>query len=986
LPPHPPRPIDATLTVTKAARLLGVHPNTVRAWSDAGRLRYYRINPRGDRRYRLTDLQRFLAAAAKGPADGRPGQPATLPRRLEALPAGPIALRGGPAGPVGALAESPDADEATEPDHEVVAGLAALAAEAAAAREPASVDELLTRAARVVLDGFGLALAVTWRVEADRLVPVGPAGPAAGRLIARAARGGTLGRAINAAQTATQPADGAPAPLTPIALLDPAPADPVVPGLGPELAVAVPAHDRVWGVLLLAGPAAVAAETVAPLAARMIGSLLELADASARHARLLHRADALRRVAGDLLGRLDLDQIVATAVDHALVLFGADRGAVHLRRSDGSSAPVAARRLSSSWLGHPALLGPGSLPAAALAERRPVAAIGFRDDPRAVSIRAAVVQEGFDTLCAAPLFVGPELIGMLTIHHDRRHHWSEEELDAFATFAAATSVAIRTARNYSQMATWAAQLQSIQQLGARLNRLTSVGEIGLAIANELRQLIDYHNVRVYRQYGDELIPVAMQGQVGEYVDETPEQLKVRVGEGITGWVALHKLPQSLPDAAKDPRANTIPGTEDDLDESMLLAPMVFEDQVIGVLVLSKLGLRQFSEDDLRLLVIYASFAAQAMANADATELLRRQSEALERQVRSQRVLLQITESILTTLDARAVLDQIADRLEALVGYDNISIEVYDRAARILRPLTARGANAEDYLQEWEVGETGVATWVIEHNEPVLIVDQFDDPRVQHFPTIGPVHGGLIVVPLRGRDGVTGVLTVERLGEGNTFTDDEFELIKLFAAQVSIALQNAEIHSAVEIRARTDDLTGLLNHGTFRDRLAGSVARDEPFGLVMIDLDDFKQVNDALGHQAGDRLLSEIARAIVAASRDTDQVFRYGGDEFAILLPGAEAEAAAGVAERVRAAVHAVGAPGTRWSTEGMGVSASFGVATYPEDGATADEVLLAADRACFVAKRKGAGLIATADEGLALAAEFSLQEPTPVDPPTVATA
>ena len=112
-----------------------------------------------------------------------------------------------------------------------------------------------------------------------------------------------------------------------------------------------------------------------------------------------------------------------------------------------------------------------------------------------------------------------------------------------------------------------------------------------------------------------------------------------MGQGITGWVAEHRIAQNLPNAAADPRANTIPGTEEDLDESMLLAPMMFEDEVLGVLVLSKLGLDQFSDDDLRLLVIYASFAAQAMANADTTERLRAQSTALERQLRSQRELL-----------------------------------------------------------------------------------------------------------------------------------------------------------------------------------------------------------------------------------------------------------------------------------------------------------------------------------------------------------
>ena len=533
-----------------------------------------------------------------------------------------------------------------------------------------------------------------------------------------------------------------------------------------------------------------------------------------------------------------------------------------------------------------------------------------------------------------------------------------------------------------RMATWAAQLQSIQQLGNRLNRLTTEAEIGLAIAKELHELIDYHNVRVYRIVGDDLVPVAFQGQVGEYVDETPEQLRIGVGVGITGWVAARGVAQYLPDAASDPRAETIPGTEDDLDESMLLAPMLFDDQVIGVLVLSKLGLDRFSEDDLRLLEIYASFAAQAFVNADSTQLLRERSAALERQLRNQRELLQITESILTTLDPVGVLDKITDRLGNLVSYDNISIEVYDRRANVLTPLTARGVNAEDYLQPWEPGETGVATWVLQHNEPQLVTDELADPRVLQFDSTGPVDGSLIVVPLRGREGVSGVLTLERLGRDDRFNEEEFELVKLFAAQVSIALNNAEIHRAVEIRARSDDLTGLLNHGTFQEFLVQAVREADPFSLIMLDLDDFRTINNELGHPAGDRLLQAIADALLHAGRDADHVFRYGGDEFTILLPRTDGSGALRVADRARDAVRRV-AEQPIWTASGSIVSASIGVATFPVDGATPEEVLLAADRACFVAKRTGNGRIATAAEGLELAAEVSLQEPTPVDPPTV---
>jgi diguanylate cyclase (GGDEF)-like protein/excisionase family DNA binding protein len=966
----PTRPIDATLSVTKAARLLGVHPNTVRAWSDAGRLRYYRINPRGDRRYRLGDLQRFLSAAENTP-DPATGQhaPASAPARRGTGPAER------PTDGVMTAAAS-DRDRVRRR-----ADLSTIAALGRIASDPETLDEVLREAANVIRQRGAFRSTAIYELRGERFTP--RAAAPANRLPDLPRSYGALGAAIDQASSGEpMPVDGdgyggfgdAPSGLR-------------------EVAIAIPGSERPWGVLvLLAEPREDGSALDPDLLIEVAGAVGSIVDAARRAdevAHQLHRADALLRVASDIGSRLDLDRTLAGLVEHAMVLFNGDRAAVFLRGPDGRTTAEVSRGLSQRYLQSVVDFPSRSLPALAAAARRPMSAVHYRDDPRAADVRASVVQEGFDTICTAPLLDGTELLGLLNVYHDTPYDWTADELDTMAALAEQAAIAIKNAQNFAKMASWAAQLQSIQQLGARLSRLGDEREIGLAIANELRQLIDYHNVRVYRLRGLDLIPVAMQGQVGEYIDETPEQLAVKYGEGITGWVAEHRQAQNLPDADADPRTNTIPGTEEDLAESMLLAPMTYEDAVLGVLVLSKLGLHQFRDDDLRLLVIYASFAAQAFANADATGLLRAQSDALARQLANQRALLQVTESILTTLDPGAILDQVAERLSDLVGYDNLSIELLDRATGLLKPLTAKGVHADEYKEPWLPGEEGLATWVVGRNEPALVLDERNDQRVLQFRKAGPVDGSLICVPLRGREGATGVLTLERLGASAVYSEEEFELVKLFAAQVSIALQNAETHRAVEIRAQTDDLTALLNHGTFQNWLARSVLAHDPFSLIMVDLDDFKAVNDALGHQAGDRLLAEISRAIEdTVGRDTDRVFRYGGDEFAILI-GADpvnlgsherrAASALAVAERVRAAVHALGDPGTPWADAGMLVSVSIGVATFPRDGLTTEEILLAADRACFVAKRTGHGLIATADEGLAIARDFAFKAPTPID-------
>ena len=193
---------------------------------------------------------------------------------------------------------------------------------------------------------------------------------------------------------------------------------------GPRRAIAIPGPDGPWGVLVIdAGPGA------DPFAARRgrssarvaigVGAIVAAARQADEVRHQLHRADALRRVAGDIGSRLDLDQILSGLVDHAMVLFEADRGRglpplpERLKPSPRSAA--ACRRPTSSRVRE---FPVRSLPSLAVAARRPLFASGYSDDPRGEGVRAAVVQEGFDTICTAPLFDGPEVLGLLNVYHD----------------------------------------------------------------------------------------------------------------------------------------------------------------------------------------------------------------------------------------------------------------------------------------------------------------------------------------------------------------------------------------------------------------------------------------------------------------------------------------------------------------------------------------------------------------------------------------
>ena len=359
-----------------------------------------------------------------------------------------------------------------------------------------------------------------------------------------------------------------------------------------------------------------------------------------------------------------------------------------------------------------------------------------------------------------------------------------------------------------------AQLDMLHSMAATLASLDDVAEIGAAITEELRTILDYHNCRVYvmQDDGRTLMPVAFRGEISyEYDHETMEELITQVGEGITGWVAEQRTSLLTPDARLVPFAVQIPDT-DDILESMLAVPMTVGEAVQGVIVLSSLGYGAFDEEDQRLLEVLASHAAIAISNA---KLLQAEREAAE----TSSALLGLSKQLTQLRSVGDILQGAIETVASLIEAAAVAFHVRDEHSgdfRLARLLTLDTGSIRPWQEIGDVPESVAASVVFDNDEPLV------------FPADSPFGRGgdylvsnepreVLVAPVTWEpDGAGTIAVIGRDGDG-IFGERELRLIRGVADLTSLALGNARRMSELE---RFHELVAGLNAAFWEASLPG----------------------------------------------------------------------------------------------------------------------------------------------------------------------
>jgi len=418
--------------------------------------------------------------------------------------------------------------------------------------------------------------------------------------------------------------------------------------------------------------------------------------------------------------------------------------------------------------------------------------------------------------------------------------------------------------------------------------------------------------------------------------EESKDFRVPIGTGITGTSAQQKRPIYSPDVSKDSRYLSTCKTT----RSELAVPLMVRDEVVGVLDCQSDNLNHFDPDTIDLLALFSIQASMALQNARLYSLERRRASQLE-------VINAIAQQMTAVLDIKELLDKVCLLIQHAFQVSHVSVLQKEEDELVLR---AHHGTLTPRFPEGGRVSAGDGFWgqVLRQGKTLL---ENDVKKTSKYVGFYQETSSTVCIPLVAFGQSLGILVLDADQPG-AFHTYEIQPLESVADICATAIQNAHYVDRVKQLAYLDGLTGIFNRRYFELRMAEEIERarrfDTGMAVIMVDIDQFKFLNDEFGHILGDEVLRQVSSIFHQQLRKIDVVCRYGGEEFAILLSQTNPQHALSVADKLRNLVE-------RWQFPGVprAVTISAGTASYPEHGTTRDELVKAADAGLYMAKQAG---------------------------------
>ncbi|MGH2448501.1 MAG: GAF domain-containing protein [Chloroflexota bacterium] len=655
-----------------------------------------------------------------------------------------------------------------------------------------------------------------------------------------------------------------------------------------------------------------------------------------------NRLQTLTEISQAVSATLDLTRLYETIYRRVAAIMDADHFFIALHRSDSQVLDlVYLVEPHGHWENEEHIFG-DNVTSLVIRQNRPLMLRSETDYQRFVQANGLpevlVGQDPSEAKIFVPLSTGRRTIGTLSVQSMRPDAYTEDDTRTLSIIGAQAAVAIENARLYQRSRELAERGETLLEIGRSLTGSLELPAVLDGILGGIHRVMPYHFAAILLADGDRehltVGGIICDESVREHADYARHNMRIPAGNGIIGRVFSSGRPLVVPDVQNCPFYADYGMPE---IRSEMAVPLRRGDQIVGVLDIERTAVNAFSPDDLELLTLFASQAAVAIENA-------RLYGAQARRVYELQAIQSLVHGLTPLHNKRRIASLVSGEMGHLIEYHTCRIFTLDAMGQELVPLDTQGFYPKD--ERIPLG-TGITGWIAMHGEAVLVPNSDLDERVVQIEGEEPTTESVIGVPLCHRGAVQGVITLSKLGVGQ-FDENELRLLEIVAAQTAIAFDRADLYAALRADAITDDLTKLHNRRYLSERLREEQSRaartGRPLAVILFDIDNFKRVNDTLGHDAGDAVLRRIGQRSKLMVRAEDLVARFGGEEFSVLLPETDGVEAMMIAERLRRAVEESAGAG--------GITASVGVALFRiEDLET--EVLKRADVAMYHVKRGG---------------------------------